>query len=150
MCYCIIIQCDKDKTTHAQMYLRPELKSVKIDCNGNILEDLSASVQSYPLSAPIITSVKPQNHCEYTGNDVVCNSYLTYECFHSEVCSTICEQKSKKNSVYIDKLGRQHFGTITIIIKVKTITHLRTKKIWDATVWVKLNISATKENTIVA
>ena len=72
------------------MNLSPDLKSVEIDCDGNIVSDISKSMRASSLSSPILTSMVPKEKCHYDGNYKICNDYLSYECFLQKSCDTIC------------------------------------------------------------
>ena len=84
------------------MNLSPDLQSVEIDCDGNIVSDISKSFRASALTSPVITSMIPKEKCFLDGNTEICNSYLSYECFlqkscSAESCSSILLEENGQN-----------------------------------------------------
>ena len=77
------------------MNLSPDLQSVEMDCDGNIVSDISKSFRASALTSPVITSMIPKEKCfldrNYANSNSyyaeICNSYLSYECFLQKLCS---------------------------------------------------------------
>ena len=72
------------------MNLPPNINSIEIDCNGNIVTDLTESdSETFPLSTQIITSMIPKQKCWiYGSGKQYCGKYLSYKCVLQKSCSS--------------------------------------------------------------